>query len=454
MLRLKAPNITQAVELVVMKALAKDPNQRYESVSAFAQAFSHACEQASSARGRSTVDTKRLRKRRPKRLTFLLILLILISLFASIVGLILSLSYTATVNITPVHVSFVRNYTLSVVTEAADSSKLQVQARFISATAPPQSRLVDSSGTGETEGIRAQGILTFFNGLSIPQTIPAGTRIINADGVQIATDEVAVIPPSDPPYLGSVVVPAHAISAGSKGNIAKDSIDQLCCSDNQSITVKNLSAFSGGQDPQPYTFVQQSDIDRAANLLEIPMKVHAQTLLLTQMRRNEGLLDSMQCARKVYPDHQPNDRVATFRITMTLTCSGEVFDQDSAKSIAIALLKADAAKSLGVNYILTGAITPNFLKPTLKESEPRIKELHTKAQGIWTYQFKPVTRDKLAQLIAGKSEKDARTLLLREPGISRVDIQTPWWVPWIVRNSLPANSNRISLVTDTFNKKT
>jgi serine/threonine protein kinase len=448
-LRAKTPHIPQAVEHVVMKALAKDPNQRYESISGFARALSQAIKPVSQAkmRWRSHIIARLSGKRRFRHLMAFLILTILITLFGSIAGVILSLSYITTVIITPAHVSLVQNYTLSAVIGSANPSQRQVQARSISATAPPQSTKVQASGTGETQGTRARGTLTFFNGLNIPQTIDAGTRITNMDGVQVATNETAIVPPSDPPYLGSVTVPAHALGVGTKGNIAADSIDQSCCTDNQSITVKNLSAFSSGQDPQPYTFVRQSDIARAADLLEIPMKAQAQTLLQAQVRSNEALVNFTQCTRTVYSDHQPNDRIATFTVTVTLTCNSEAYDRENAKSIAITLLNADAAKQLGDNYILTGTITPHFLQVMPKGTQPTTIALPIQAKGTWIFQFKTATREKLARLIAGKSEKDASDLLLRQTGISRVEIQTAWWVPWIIRDTLPTNSNHISLVT-------
>jgi len=42
-LREKVPSISPAREVVVLKALAKDPNERYPSVGAFAAAFEQAC---------------------------------------------------------------------------------------------------------------------------------------------------------------------------------------------------------------------------------------------------------------------------------------------------------------------------------------------------------------------------------------------------------------------------
>jgi hypothetical protein len=211
--------------------------------------------------------------------------------------------------------------------------------------------------------------------------------------------------------------------------------------------VKNLSAFSSGQDTQPYTFVRQSDIDSAADLLEIPMKAQVQKLLQAQVHSNEALVNVTQCTPIVYSDHQPNDRIATFTVTVTLNCNTEAYDRENAKSIAIALLKADAAKQLGDNYILTGTITPHFLQVIQKGTQPTTLALPIQAKGTWIFQFKTATREQLARLIAGKSEKDASNLLLRQKGISRVEIQTPWWVPWIIRDTLPTNSNHISLVT-------
>src|SRR6266567_7073733 len=58
----------------------------------------------------------------------------------------------------------------------------------------------------------ATGTITFYNGAIYAQIIPFGTVLKGSDGIQVVTDEQAVIPPAaqtTPPTYGQVRVSAH-----------------------------------------------------------------------------------------------------------------------------------------------------------------------------------------------------------------------------------------------------
>ncbi len=259
------------------------------------------------------------------------------------------------------------------------------------------------------------------------------------------TDVPAFIPPANPPYLGSVSVPAHALKAGTNGNIGPRSINQPCCVSDDSITVRNVLAFSGGQDPQPYTFVKQSDLTGAADSLERALSPTAKGLLQKQVRPNEMPVSPIQCAREVDADHAANERVVRVRVTVALTCGGWVFDSVAARSIAAALLQGEVLKRLGTNYALVGNVSTTFQQVALKDVKQGVIFLLIRAGGLWVYQFSNTQKLSLVRLIVGKSQEEARTLLLKQEGVSQVDIQTAWWVPWIIRDRLPENNDHITL---------
>lgn len=450
-LRAQVPAIPPAVERVVMKALAKDPRRRYSSISKFAAALEKASRQPSPmAASRRSANNSQFTARRSSPLAASLLLMLFLVISGGTLGFVASVAHQATVTITPISTNVVRNYNLSTSTSVDHAPQHQVYARFISPTPPSQSTIVNTTGVAKTSGVQARGILTFYNGLTYPQEVNAGTVIKDVNGVLVVTDVSTIIPPINPPYLGSASVPAHALNVGVRGNIKADSINQPCCVTNNSIIVTNVSAFSGGQDPQPYHFVKQSDINGAVNSLELVLRPTALRLWQEQVRPGETLVASVQCGSKVISDHAVNQKATKVKVTVTLTCKGEVYDNVRASSIAGALFKADTLKRLGGSYILAKNPIITFLQAILIDAKYGTISLLVRVSGLWFYHFSNMQKLNLIKLIAGRRQEEARELLLKQPGVAKVDIQTPWWVPWIIRDSLPISVNNITLNIITF----
>ncbi len=447
----QVPDIPPAVERVVMKALAKDPLQRYSSISKFAAALEKASKQPSPmASSRSSTSNSQFTTRRSSPLVASLLFIVFVVIIGGILGAVASVAHQATVTITPTSIPVVLDYKLFTSTSIDHSSQRQVYARSISSTTPSQSAIVKTTGVAETSGVQARGILTFYNGLSYSQEVNAGTVIKDGNGVLVVTDAPTIIPPINPPYLGSASVSAHALNVGVRGNIKAASINQPCCVRNNSIIVTNVSAFSGGQDPQPYNFVKQSDINGAVNSLELTLKPSTQRLVQEQVRPGETLVATVQCRSKVISDPAVNQRATKVKVTVTLTCNGEVYDKLRASSIVDALFKADTLKRLGADYMLAKNAVITFLQVILIDAKYGTISLLARASGLWFYHFSNIQKLRVIELIAGRRQEEARELLLRQPGVSKVDIQTPWWVPWIIRDSLPTTVNNITLTIVTF----
>ena len=443
-LRAKVPMIPTAVEHVVMKALSKDPRRRYRSITEFAHAFERASKQKPPKSGTSSrVGVKAPRysiKLQFQLMAALFLIMIIISLvFGS------SLVHSATVMITPVSSYLVQDYHIVAVTSHPDSSQLQVQARIISVTTSPKSEVVNATGKGWTKGIQAKGLLTFYNGLEITQTIAAGTIFEGSNNVQVVTDVDAVIPPASPPYLGSIAISAHTLQVGANGDISPYTIDEVCCANDNSITVSNPTAFSGGQDPQPYTYVRKSDIKGASDSSEFALRPAALTLLRKQVRPNEKVLNITLCIPWIQSNHAVNEIATTLQIAVKLQCSSEVYDNVDAIALSILRSKRDALKRLGIHYVLNGNILIAPLQATLTNATFGSVLLIFKAQSLWVYKFSNIQRQNLIKLITGKLQRDAIALLQKYPGVSNVVILQPWWVPFIVRDTLPTSADRINL---------
>ncbi len=333
---------------------------------------------------------------------------------------------SATVTITPASSDLTNTYEIFGVTGTPDSSQRQVQARQLSSTSPTQSKTVNATGVVQTSGIQATGTITFYNGAFVDQQVNAGTDFLLANGVHIITDRNVDIPKATgiPPNIHSGVasVSAHAGSIGPGGNIGPLTINHPCCSADSSIFAKNLTAFTGGQDPQNFTVVSQSDIDGAAKPLENALTPDAQNSIKGQIHPNEQLVNSLQCAPNVTSDHNAGDRATNVTVTVKVTCSGEVYDQQAAQLIASNLLKQQAAKTPGPGYALVGDLTTKVTQVMVTDPKKGTLLLQVKAEGIWVFQFSAAQQQALANLIAGKSKQNALALLVKQPGVAKADI--------------------------------
>jgi len=332
------------------------------------------------------------------------------------------LTPSATVTITPVSKDLKNTYTIFGVTGNPDPTLRQVQARLLTSTTPAQSKTANATGVGHTPGIQATGAITFYNGASVDQLVSAGATFTLAGGVQVVTDEAVDVPPASPPSFGIARATAHAVDVGTSGNIAELTINQPCCA-SRSIFAKNLTPFSGGQDPRTYTFVKQSDIDSIVNPLKMTLMPAALQSLQAQVRPGERFISPPQCTPMVNSDHAAGDQASSVTVTVKVSCSSEVYDLQGVQTIAANLLKQQAATDLGPGYALAGSLVTGVTQVKVTDPTKGTLELFVTAEGIWVYQFSDAQKAMLEKLIAGKSKQAAQTLLLQQMGVAQVDIQ-------------------------------
>jgi len=361
-------------------------------------------------------------------------------------GLVPGITPSATVTITPASSDQRNTYEIFGVTGTPDPSQRQVQARQLSSTSPTQSKVVKATGVRQTSGTRATGTITFYNSAFVDQQVNAGTNFVLANGIHIVTDRNVDIPKATgtPPniHTGVASASAHADRVGPGGNIASLTINKACCSVDSSIFARNLIAFSGGQDPQNFTVVQQSDIDGAAKPLENTLTPEAQSSVKGQIHPNEQLVHSLQCTPSITSDHKAGDRATNVMVTVKVTCSGEVYDQQAAQMIASNLLKQQAAKTPGSGYALVGNLTTMVTQVMVTDPKKGTLLIQVKAEGIWVFQFSEAQKRALAKLIAGKSKQDAQALLLKQQGIAKADIVLSGGDG----NTLPTDPTQITIV--------
>lgn len=111
---------------------------------------------------------------------------------------------------------------------------------------------------------QAHGTLTLYNGASIAESLRAGFLLTASNGIELVTDSAVTVPAEDtsvtPPTQGMATVSAHAAAGGVVGNIPAYSVNAVVGS---SLYIKNLTAFTGGQDARQETYATSADIQKA-----------------------------------------------------------------------------------------------------------------------------------------------------------------------------------------------
>lgn len=346
---------------------------------------------------------------------------------------------TATVTITPDSQRFQQAYQITAVLGLPNPTNDEVDARAVYASSQPQSKPVQTTGQGYIPGTSARGTLVFSNISTSPQMIPAGTVMFDPHNshVVVVNDHTLMLPPfSTPPQ--TVTDSAHTLNVGSDQNIARQDFSNTpCCGG--TVYVTNASAFSGGQDPQTFTYVQQGDIDGAAHNLEATLNSQATHIVQSQTRPNERAVGQPICTPQVSSDHLAGERVSTVMVTVTMNCVGEVYDLNAAQALATDKLMQDASKHFGPAYAPVGNVVAQVVRAT-----PGFNgdiSLTVNALGEWVYQFSSSQRLAMIRAIAGHDSQDARALLLRQPGVHDVNIT----LTGAGATTVPSNVARITL---------
>ncbi|GCE07514.1 hypothetical protein [Dictyobacter aurantiacus] len=332
---------------------------------------------------------------------------------------------TATVTITPDSRVVTDNYVMQAVTNNPNAQQLQIKLRNLTATPDPQMRQVTGTGHTQTPAAKAHGTLTFKNGSTQPFTVGAGTVIPTRAGVSIITDQVAPIPAAQPSsgLFGSVTIKAHAVTGGTIGNLGAGTLNGNCCNANNFIFVSN-NTFTGGQDPQDYTFVQQGDVDAVVNPLVTSLSKQAQSDFNKQLAANEQLVGDPVCSKSVATNKgeigDQGHNITSTTVTVSATCTGMAYDQKGAQQVAQSRLQTKAASDPGSGYALVGNITSHVDQVTRRQGNIF---LLVSAQGTWVYQIGDAQKSQLAHNLAGKKLADAQAFLNGQKGFKSTTIK-------------------------------
>src|SRR5436305_1318127 len=340
----------------------------------------------------------------------------------------------ATVTITPDSHLVSKSYVVTGVTDPPNAAQLQISAPQPTTSNQSQTT-VNGTGATHIKPQQAAGSLTFFNAAAFSQTVAAGTTFTIRNGLQIVNDQAAIIPAGNGATNGSATVPAHAVAAGTAGNMNAFTLRQVsCCT--TGIFVSNTAAFTGGADQKDYNFVKQSDVDAKANPLKDQLVQQSTNQLKAKIEQGEVLIGQPQCQPSVKADQPIGDQgtnIPSTTITVSVNCREQLYNQQQLQKLMENQLKTMATGQYGPNYGLIGAVQ---VKPTITKVNDGSVNMLVDAKGIWVSQPTDAQKSDWAKLIAGKTPADAISLLQSQKGISKASIQTNG-------NTLPSDPNNI-----------
>jgi serine/threonine protein kinase len=346
-----------------------------------------------------------------------------------------SVATAATVTITPAKSDLSNTFNLTAVTGTPDASQQQVGARVLSTTTSAHSKTVSATGQQSTPGTHATGQVVVNNYDTVnPLNFPAGSTFsktygCTASGLIMVLDAPVSLAPAPSGGKTYTIIPGHIQQVGSIGNFTNcegwNIFGPANCPGSSAgaslcWVIASRGDFTGGTDPQPYTAVQQSDIDGAAHSLIQANQPNAQQVVQGQLQQGEQLVGTPQCQPNTSADHKAGDQASTVTVSVSFTCTGEAYDQAGALAMVKQLLTSQAATTPGAGYALVGQIKATLVSAT--PDNQGMVAIVVQAEGIWVYQFSTAQKQALAQLIAGKSQQEAQQLLAAQPGVAQVQM--------------------------------
>ncbi|GHO54629.1 hypothetical protein [Ktedonobacter robiniae] len=328
------------------------------------------------------------------------------TLVVSCLGYLLPL-WTVTTTVTLVPITRTIETRLTVTIGSADPNHHQAPGRVLPTVTISQARTVATTGKAHQDAQASHGYITFYNAATYAQTIPEGTLVTAANGVQVVTDQDITVSAASYPTFGQASVSAHATQAGPVGNLKAGAVYGPCCRVN--ISAVN-GAFSGGQDARDYQTITQHDIDAASASLKASLDQSTTAALQTQVQTTETLATPLHCQQKTSADHQPGEEAASVHVTLDETCTGIVYQTQALQTLITQALTIQARQQLGAGYAPGGDV--HII--TTAQGTMTIQATGT---STWVYQFSHAEQERMKASIAGKNPAQAKSLLLARSGV-------------------------------------
>jgi len=344
---------------------------------------------------------------------------------------------TATVTIMPTATRLSTTTMVQVVAGTVYLTTAQIAGRRLPTITLSEAHTVATTGIGTHRAQAAYGSLTFYNAAPSPQTVVAGTRLTGGDGVQVVTDQEAVIPAASFPTDGATSVSAHALLVGPAGNIAAHDLYGACCHEN--VFVVNPTTFTGGQQARSFPMVTAHDLSSTVATLRPAVQESVQAALVTQHTPEETLLTPVACTTAVNSDHAVSTEATQVSVQFTQTCTGVVYHTQALQRLMTQQMSQQAHIQLGTRYhLVEGSVHLSLTQVPSSHASQDIVGLQVQGQSTWVAAFSHAQLATLASLIAGKTVAEATTLLRRDSDIHTVSWHLTGRDPTRVPNDLYA----------------
>jgi serine/threonine protein kinase len=306
---------------------------------------------------------------------------------------------------------------------------------FSAATA---SRATKTSGIKSIPGTQASGSVLFDNSGQSTFAVPKGIIFTSTTGVEVELTQSVKVPPRSGGRDGTVSASAVAVFAGVTGNITANALNTTCC--RAQVTVSNPQPFSGGVDPRVVHIVSQADLDGVTNALIGQLQQQALQQLQQQFATNEVEGTQPILATNVVSDSVPGTQVDEVKVQVGVTAKTFVYSLATARQVAAQLLNKQAKMLLDNNYLLKGALA--VANPVIvQHGVDGIIYLSVSARGLWMYTLSSQQIGQWQQSIKGATPTLAKTYLITQPGVARVEVQLPFG-----SDHLPASVDQIKIV--------
>jgi hypothetical protein len=354
----------------------------------------------------------------------------------------------ATVILTPK--SKLVQQTLSVVVFTRPTQNGDLRGRAITYTSPAQTQTGKATGKVHHDASTASGEVVIsriqLNGVSSEDV--GSSRLTSNSGVDLLLDSFTAT------QGGTVVVQAHAAQDGASGDIGAYDIDfpinicspydLLCQFPDGTAYAQNTKAFTGGQDAYDETVVQQSDIDGLARPLISKMAASAQEqlsqLVAEQVQPGEHtVLPTSQCTPNVKPDHAVGAGATLLTVSVSVTCYQIAYSQQDFLPGVIHAEGLQVGQQYGPAYTLAGDLIADSPVYESTDASQQTATIAVKARSIWAYQVDAGHKSSIAQEILGKTQDDARDLVLS----NEKDIQDVRFALQGFGGKLPTDANAI-----------
>jgi Baseplate J-like protein len=289
------------------------------------------------------------------------------------------------------------------------TTTLDIPTRTLVPTTITRSATIQTTGTGHQNARAATGQVTFYNGQAQSITVPSGSVFTGRDGERIVTTQDAIIPAADssttPPTYGYTTVSAQAVHPGASGNIAAFDINGSCCA--SSVIVKNLAAFTNGQDARTYHAVAPQDLTALTSTVNETISQAFTTVFPVQHGEEAVPTD---CHTITTTNHQEGQEARSLTLGVSKTCSAVTY---SSKELNYQAMAAFTQTKPAATYHIVGSV-----QTTLKSVIP----LSVTISGKWAYTFSQDYEQLLAQGIQGESPARAKAYLLKAGVISYASV--------------------------------